>query len=92
MIGIVEGIDVNGKSLAMLRNGMGVRDEAEVEARGVVVPHRPLVVGIPVVDESHSLYRIFRLVELFENIEHICRNRLVYHHFTYDVSAVLIHM
>ena len=62
MIGIVEGIDVNGKSLAVLRNGMGVLDEAEVEAGGVVVPHRPLVVGIPVVDKPHSLYRIFCLI------------------------------
>ena len=32
MIGIVEGIDVNGKSLAMLRNGLGMWDESEIEA------------------------------------------------------------
>ena len=36
--------------------------ESEIEAGGVVVPHRPLVIGIPVVDKPHSLYRIFCLI------------------------------
>ena len=92
VIGVIERVDIDGKSLAVLRNGMGMRDEAEVEAGGVVVPHRPFVIGIPIVDEPHPLYRIFRFVELFENIEHICRYRLVHHHFAHYLPAVLIHM
>ena len=62
VIGVIERVDVNGKSFAMLRYGMGMRDETEVETGGVVGSHRPFVVGIPVVDEPHSLYRIFRLI------------------------------
>ena len=32
VIRVIECVDVDGKSLAVLRNGMGMRDEAEVEA------------------------------------------------------------
>ena len=32
VVGIIERVDVDGKSFAMLRYGMGMRDEAEVEA------------------------------------------------------------
>ena len=32
VIGVIERVDIDGKSLAVLRNGMGMRDEAEVEA------------------------------------------------------------
>lgn len=31
VIGVIERVDVDGKSLAMLRYGMGMRDETEVE-------------------------------------------------------------
>ena len=62
MIGIVKGVDVDGKSSAMLRNDLGMRDESEVEAGGVVIPHRPFIVCIPIVDKPHSLYRIFCLI------------------------------
>ena len=62
MIGIVESVDVDGKSSAMLRNDLSMRYEAEVEAGGVVIPHRLFIVCIPVVDKSHSFYRIFCLI------------------------------
>ena len=32
VIGVIERVDIDGKSLAVFRNGMGMRDEAEVEA------------------------------------------------------------
>ena len=32
VIRVIERVDIDGKSLAVLRNGMGMRDEAEVEA------------------------------------------------------------
>ena len=56
---------------SVLRYRMGMWDEAEVEAGGVVGSHRPFVVGIPVVNESHPLYRIFCLVELFRISRHL---------------------
>ena len=84
VVGIIESVDVDGKSFAMLRYGMGMRDETEVETGGVVGSHRPFVVCIPIVDESHPLYRILSLVESFENSEHIGRYRLVHHHFPYS--------
>ena len=62
VIRIVEGVDVYGQSPSVFRYRMGMRDEAEVEAGGVVGSHRPFVVGIPVVNESHPFYRIFCLV------------------------------
>ena len=92
VVRVIESVDVDGKSFAMLRYGMGMRDETEVETGGVVGSHRSFVVCIPIVDESHPLYRILSLVESFENSEHICRYRLVYHHFAHYLSAVLIHM
>ena len=92
VVGIIESVDVDGKSFAMLRYGMGMRDETEVETGGVVGSHRPFVVCIPIVDESHPLYRILSLVESFENSEHICRYRLVHHHFAHYLPVVLIHM
>lgn len=92
VVRVIERVDVDGKSFAMLRYGMGMRDETEVETGGVVGSHRSFVVCIPIVDESHSLYWIFRLVEFFENSEHICGYRLVHHHFTHYLSAVLVHM
>ena len=92
VVGIIESVDVDGKSFAMLRYGMGMRDETEVEAGGVVGSHRPFVVCIPIVDESHPLYRILSLVESFENSEHICRYRLVHHHFAHYLPAVFIHV
>ena len=92
VVRVIESVNVDGKSFAMLRYGMGMRDETEVETGGVVGSHRSFVVCIPIVDESHPLYRILSLVESFENSEHICRYRLVYHHFAHDVSAIFIHM
>lgn len=92
VIGIVERVDVDGKSPAVFRDSMGVRDESEVEARGIVVSHRSLVVGIPIVDESHPLYRIFGIVEFVEDVEHIAGYRLVQYHFPNDASAVLIYV
>lgn len=92
VVRIVEGVDVYGQSPSVLRYRMGMRDEAEVEAGGVVGSHRPFIVGIPVVNESHPFYRIFRLVELFQNVEHICGYRPVHHHLSYDVSAVLVYV
>ena len=32
VVRVIERVDIDGKSLAVLRNGMGMRDEAEVEA------------------------------------------------------------
>ena len=32
VIRVIERVDIDGKSLAVFRNGMGMRDEAEVEA------------------------------------------------------------
>ena len=32
VIRVIECVDIDGKSFAVLRNGMGMRDEAEVEA------------------------------------------------------------
>ena len=92
VVRVIECVDINGKSFAMLRYGMGMRDETEVETGGVVGSHRSFVVCIPIVDESHPLYRILSLVESFENSEHICRYRLVYHHFAHYLPAVLIHV
>ena len=92
VIGVIERVDVDGKAFAVLRYGMGMRDETEVETGGVVGSHRSFVVCIPIVDESHPLYRILSLVESFENSEHICRYRLVHYHFAHNFSAVLIHM
>lgn len=92
VVRIVEGVDVYGQSPSVLRYRMGMRDEAEVEAGGVVGSHRPFVVGIPVVNESHPFYRIFCLVELFQNVEHICGYCPVHHHLSYDVSAVLVYV
>lgn len=62
VVRIVEGVDIYGESPSVLRYRMGVRDEAEVETGGVVGSHCPFVVGIPIVDKSHPLYRIFCLV------------------------------
>lgn len=92
VVRVIESVDVDGKSFAMLRYGMGMRDETEVETGGVVGFHRSFVVCIPIVDESHPLYRILCLVESFENSEHICRNRLVHHHFAHNFSAVLVYV
>ena len=92
VVGVVERVDVDGGSLAVLRHRCGVRDEAEVERRGVVVAHRHFVVSVPVVNQSHPLDGVLRLVELTENVEHIVCHLLVHHHLAHDDAPVLIYM
>ena len=60
MVRIVEGVDVYRHALAMLGDGVGMGDEAEIETAGVVGSHGSLVIGIPIVDKAHALYRVFR--------------------------------
>lgn len=90
VVGVVEGVDVYGKSSAMFRDGVCVRDESEVEARGVVGSHGPFVVCVPIVDEPHPLNRIFCPVEFVQNVEHIVGYGFVDHHFSHDASAFLV--
>ena len=92
VVGIVECVDVDGGTFAVLRNRLGVRDEAEIEGGGVVVAHRLLVISVPVIYQSHPLDGVFRLVELVEDVEHIVSHFLVYHHLAHEDAPVLVYV
>ena len=70
-VGVVEGIDVDGESLGVFGELGGARDDAEVEAGGVVGCHAALVVAIVVVDEGDALDFVALLVELTEDVEEV---------------------
>ena len=76
-VGVVEGIDVDGESLGVLGELGGARDDAEVEAGGVVGCHAALVVAVVVVDEGDALDLVALFVELAEDAEEVVGNGLV---------------
>ena len=81
-IWIIEGVDVDGQSLCVFRQLVAAADSAETETRGIVSPHRLLVVGIVVVDETHALNGIVGMVELAENINQVLCDGFVTHQLT----------
>ena len=50
-----------------------MRDEPEVEARRIIVPHRQLIISSVLVNKPHLLDRIPGLIELHENIQKVIR-------------------
>ena len=77
VVGIVEGVDVDGQSQCVLRYSGRGGYGAVAEAGGVVGPHAALVVGIVVVDELHAPDGIAVVVELTENGEQVGGDGLV---------------
>ena len=88
VVGIVEGVDVNGHAPCMVGQHLRSRHHAIAEAGGVVVAHRPLVVGIVLVDEHHALDGVLVLVELAVYFHQVLRNGFVAHHFAYMDGSV----
>ena len=80
--GVVQRVDVNGKSLRVLRGFGGAGDGTEIEARGVVGTHRRFVICIIVVDKCDAFYGICCIVQFAENAEQVCCNGLIADNFS----------
>ena len=90
--GVVAGVDVDGKSLTVVRQFLAAGNLAEVEAGSVVVGHGAFVVGIVFINESHLLYTVTSLVELAEDVEQVLGNGFVADELTHLGMTVLIDM
>ena len=90
--GVVAGVDVDGKSLTVVRQFLTAGNLAEVEARSVVVGHGALVVGIIFINESNLLYTVTCLVEFAEDVEQVLGNGFVANELTHLGMSVLIDM
>ena len=66
-IRVVERVDVDGHPQRMFRQFLGARNGAEVEAAGVVGLHRPLVVGIIVVNQLHAFDRVVVFIKFLKD-------------------------
>lgn len=75
--GVVEGIDVDGQTLGMLRQLLRSGNGAKAEARRVVGSHGALVVSLKVVNELHAADGIAGVVELSEDVEQVVGNQFV---------------
>ena len=89
---VVEGIDVDGQAVGMLRQVLGVGHDTIVEAAGVVGAHLALVVAIVVVGQGDLLDGITRLVELTEDREELGGNQFVADEFALMGASVVVIM
>ena len=82
-IGVIERVDVDRHALSMLGELGGAGNPAVAEAGGVIIAHRPLVVGLVVINQTDALDGIFLTVELAEDVQKVIGNRLVADHLTH---------
>ena len=90
IVGIVKRIDINGQSTGMLRQFGRAGDDAEAEARRVVVAHLRLVVGIIDIRQHHPLNRVLCIEELAQDVHHALGNHLVAHHLAHVHLIVVV--
>ena len=91
-IRVVQGVDVDGQAVGMLRQMLGVGHDTIVEAAGVVGAHLAFVVAIVVVGQGDLLDGITRLVELTEDREELGGNQLVADEFALMGASVVVIM
>lgn len=65
-VGVVEWVDVDGESAAVVGEFRGAGDCSKVEGGGIVVSHGTFVVGIIVVNQAHFFNRILDIIKFLE--------------------------
>lgn len=79
--GVVKRVNVDGPSVAVVRQFSGTRNVAEVEGRSVVGRHRARIVRPIVVNQPHALNRVVCRMQCPEYADQVGRNVAVTHQF-----------
>ena len=78
---VVERVDVNGKSLAMLGEFGASFDLSEVETRRIIGLHRTGIICVIFVYQHHAFDRIMCMIERTEDAEQVVCNALMTYEF-----------
>ena len=89
-VGVVEGVDVNGKSPGVIGQLLASVYLSVTEAAGIVVAHLALVVSIVLVGQPHALDGVVLSVKLLEDFQELVGNELVADEFAQVRTLVVI--
>lgn len=67
MVRVIQSIYVNGHSHAMFGHFVSMGNEPKIETRGVVVPHCPFIISIPIIHKTHALDGVARNVKFVKD-------------------------
>ena len=91
-IGIVERVDVDGKTTGVIGKFLRTGDGAITETTGVVIAHLSLIVGIILISQTDMLDRVVGFVKLTEDGEQLVSYQTVAHKFALMGLLVVVPM
>ena len=91
-VGIVQRVDVHSQPQAVLGNAGGMGNEPKIERGRIVVFHGRFVIRVVFVHQSDLFDRVIRLIQLFQDLQHVLRDVVVDDHLPFMGLAVQVHM